>query len=1460
MSCFGVIGNSFCGHGSRLEKLVDLRKDISSLNIRIFSLKSLKIATKNFSEVLGRGGFGCVYHGILEDGTEIAVKNHSSSRRRDEFSSLIEIMSRVRHRNITQLIGCCIEQNSLITVHEFAENSSLDRFLFASEDGRSALNWGMRAAIAIGVARGLAYLHEEINPRIVHRNIKPQNILLDRNLAPKIADFELAQSFDDDASHCSDTIKGTLGYLDPEYYSSGQFTEKLDVYSFGVLLLEIISGDRNSLRKDDRQPCLVDRVWGLQESNMLLDIVDPALVDFPEDLLINFINTALFCLQAPANLRPSMSEVVLMLSGGYNFSGKEPRKPSWISSFSQRRDSLSHGEISISEVLEDREENIHGKVVETAPSFGEIFSVHKSGKEHEFTEAEGTSLKSDQLENVGEAGNVNREENIHGKVFETAPSVEELFSMPKFGMWHKFTEAEGMSLKNDQLENVGEEGDVVPLNLIELDSIFFEMESLTDHSNTEQQMPILTDQTSYFDKSMQSNIPTAAALRGPSDETMHPETMASSSVNMYISSTNEADGFSSLTKNKYQNQVLSPPKVNTKQSIECTVQDILAALKDVQVRKVGIYGKGGIGKTSVLKALTSHFKMKRLFDFVIWVTVSRYSCRKKIQDQILKHLTLQVDSNSEDEIAGAIFNHLKGRKFLLLLDDVWEMINLEEIGIPNIYQENGWRLVLTSRSLDMCLRMADRQFELKVLSRTEAWELFHCQAGEIIDHLEIQPYARAIVEKCGGLPLLIVVTGKALRMERNVEKWKLALEKLLVPGTVSIGEATNLQLKFSYDQLKASDMKSCFLYCALFPEDKLINVSELVECLVDERLLAGTMTTAFERGYVIVRHLVDASLLETTDDINIVKLHDVVRDMALSILSSEMEVSQLLVRSDFMLTQLPKLKRGMSPSRQKSALASESVEGFGASEILSPDVNEYMTLAHVGLKMPPLEEEWEHARMIFLTDNDLSSLPVRPNCPNLSVLFLQRNCKLRVIPASFFDLMPSLQVLNLSKTRIRCLPQSLSKLKCLQVLILRNSERLLVLPPEIGNLKFLEVLDLRGTKLIHLPDTVVGLVSLKHLQVSFYGSVIQSENARLPKNLISKGVISSLKLTELAIFVYPGDQRWASNAFDVTMDVSSLKLSTLAFHFPDLKHLEYFIHENPSWKLGSLSVYSFIVGPDVKRIVSQVSYDVELMCSQHDRCLRYVNGENIPDAIVQVLKQSTSLYLDHHLSICYLSDFGSTNTQALKFCIVRDCPRLKAIINDTELETSVFPYLEHLGIYHLWNLNRIWVGQLPTGSFSQLRYLSLHACPQLTFLFSCSMIDVFFNLEELVVEDCPSLKDVVTEHEAFTGDNYSVSVKESVDNPQMVTPGVIVLHKLQILKLHYLPELTGIWKGPWPSLKSISFYNCPNLKNLHMDSFVEASIEEIMAEVAWWDALEWEDISLAGRLRSIVTEISDGGL
>uniref|UniRef100_A0A0A9D7S2 Protein kinase domain-containing protein n=1 Tax=Arundo donax TaxID=35708 RepID=A0A0A9D7S2_ARUDO len=288
-------------------------------NVQVFSLNELKAATRNFHMMncIGRGGFGTVYKGNLKDGTQIAIKKLSAESKQgtNEFLTEINVVSNIRHPNLVKLIGCCVEGNNRILVYEYAENNSLANALLGPKNKCIPLDWQKRAAICIGTASGLAFLHEEAQPRIVHRDIKASNILLDKKLLPKIGDFGLAKLFPDTVTHISTRVAGTMGYLAPEYALLGQLTKKADIFSFGVLLLEVISGQSSSKSTWGRDMhVLVEWTWKLREEGRLLEIVDPELEGYPEEQVLHFIKMALLCTQATSQQRPSMKQVVQMLS------------------------------------------------------------------------------------------------------------------------------------------------------------------------------------------------------------------------------------------------------------------------------------------------------------------------------------------------------------------------------------------------------------------------------------------------------------------------------------------------------------------------------------------------------------------------------------------------------------------------------------------------------------------------------------------------------------------------------------------------------------------------------------------------------------------------------------------------------------------------------------------------------------------------------------------------------------------------------------------------------------------------------------------------------------------------------------------------------------------------------------------------------------------------------------------
>ncbi|KAL6843150.1 hypothetical protein ACP4OV_026863 [Aristida adscensionis] len=298
----------------------------------VFSNAELKLATDNFSpqNILGEGGYGPVYKGKLPDGRVIAVKQLSQTSRqgKSQFVTEVATISAVQHRNLVKLYGCCIDSNTPLLVYEFLENGSLDLVLFGKSS--LSLDWPTRFEIIIGVARGLTYLHEESSVRIVHRDIKASNVLLDADLTPKISDFGLAKLYDENKTHVSTKIAGTFGYLSPEYAMRGHLTEKADVFAFGVVALETVAGRSNTDNSlEENKIYLFEWAWELYEKNQALGIVDPGIKEFDGEEAFRVIRVALLCTQGSPHQRPPMSRAVAMLTGDAEMT-EVLTKPSYI--------------------------------------------------------------------------------------------------------------------------------------------------------------------------------------------------------------------------------------------------------------------------------------------------------------------------------------------------------------------------------------------------------------------------------------------------------------------------------------------------------------------------------------------------------------------------------------------------------------------------------------------------------------------------------------------------------------------------------------------------------------------------------------------------------------------------------------------------------------------------------------------------------------------------------------------------------------------------------------------------------------------------------------------------------------------------------------------------------------------------------------------------------------------------
>ncbi|KAL4309872.1 hypothetical protein GQ457_01G047680 [Hibiscus cannabinus] len=490
-------------------------------------------------------------------------------------------------------------------------------------------------------------------------------------------------------------------------------------------------------------------------------------------------------------------------------------------------------------------------------------------------------------------------------------------------------------------------------------------------------------------------------------------------------------------------------------------EEIWQCLMQEEVSMIGVWGMGGVGKTTIMKHIHNDLLKETSFNKVIWITISKEFNVIKLQDNIASVLNSKEDlAREEDKVKrAAILSEMlkKTGKYVLILDDVWDKFSSEEVGIPELSSSNGCKMVLTTRSKQVCNRMGCKDIPVALLSEEEALILFLNKVGPNIVHSQsLMPTLRLIVNECARLPLTVVVVAGTLKGEDDPRTWKVALKELKDRiGMVEGAEAEVIErLKFSFDHLKDEKVKRCFLHCALYPEDFEIKKDELIECWMDEGFIdeMDTRQDMKDKGHVILKRLEDNCLLENVIDVfnrPYVKMHDAVREMALYI-------------------------TGMNPR--------------------------YMIRAGMQLDKLPKEEEWRaDIEKVSLMENSISEIPEDmspPNCQLLATLLLQKN-PIETIPNAFFANMPHLSVVNLSWTYIESLPDSISELKNLTALLLHGCIGLRQLPC-LSKLQRLKKLDLYHTAIEEVPQGMDMLVDLRFLD-------LEDTNLKdIPAGLVSK--------------------------------------------------------------------------------------------------------------------------------------------------------------------------------------------------------------------------------------------------------------------------------------------------------------------------------------------------------------------
>ncbi|KAG5525750.1 hypothetical protein RHGRI_032140 [Rhododendron griersonianum] len=808
-------------------------------------------------------------------------------------------------------------------------------------------------------------------------------------------------------------------------------------------------------------------------------------------------------------------------------------------------------------------------------------------------------------------------------------------------------------------------------------------------------------------------------------------------------------------------------------AIKSAIRQVSVYVKAESFLKIGISGSGG---EEVARAVMDIAKMRQNYSVVLRISVCGHDRDKEVRQKIAEqiHVLQQID-----HIFSLSLDQLLPHNFFLLVECLDRQMDLHDLRLPH----HGI-LVLMTLSQEV-YKIMDVDLEVRMEDHLLPWDLFCENVGRslVYSSSALQQMAIQLVKECHCHLLAIILLARALKDVTNISVWELALQKLSSHSS-AMEEGSSQVMKHVLElvwEQKDLTTKYCIQYCISRWKqgwDGYSPVSEWISSYLVE-------TKAEGKG--ILKDLISSFLLENA------RYHVFMR--------KETKV----VLNEYFTSYLPSLsiRRG----------------GFGLTK--APTVEKY-------------------TKVIELHDNELSELPENPKWPALRKLWLQNNYNLIEVPELFFEDMPLLVCLDLSHTGIKSLPPSISRLVSLQRFYLRGCELLNELPPQIGALRKLEVFDLEGTEIMYLPREISELISLRCFKLSLCRHAnYQGETKQTASNAIPTEVLSLFpQLKELSIDVTQDGEWWdddvnpASEWWDTELKAilnalsSSNKLKILSLYLPSFELLQEIMFQD-------LIDFRFIVGHRPQRIIYRLPNALEERFNRCEKkfkkCFKYINGEGMPNGIIGALKHASVLFLDRHWTVKVLSEFGHENLANLECCLLVECNELQTIVDgDYEClsggdKKPIFEGLRHLSIYYMKNLESIWQGSIPEDSLFNLRSLTLHTCPNLTTIFMPDMLGNLFWLEELIVEDCPKIRNIVTQEDANVQSGH-------------------FLRYLKKIALLDLPQLVTI-SGPLclgEEVDSLFVYSCPMLKSLDTAETYPKYCK-IVGEKEWWDSLKWHD-------------------
>ncbi|GLT31104.1 hypothetical protein SLA2020_058660 [Shorea laevis] len=719
-----------------------------------------------------------------------------------------------------------------------------------------------------------------------------------------------------------------------------------------------------------------------------------------------------------------------------------------------------------------------------------------------------------------------------------------------------------------------------------------------------------------------------------------------------------------------------------------------------EVRKIGVCGIGGVGKTTIMKHINDELVREAKFDKVIWVIVSYPLDVIKLQDNIAHAIAgddrQRLPGGEDKERRAAELKSVMGRvRHVLILDDVWEVFSLIDMGIPEPTIQNGSKIVITSRSIDVCQNMDCEIVKVEPLSFQESFNLFLDKVGQhVLQIPSLEGILKLIVEECGGLPLAIVVIAESMKGEDNIEVWNNAPIELQkrVKSVTGSDQKIFKRLRFSYDRLNNFEIQSYFLYCSLFPEDYPFEREGLVEGWIDEGLIdvLPSRKAAYDRGHAFLNRLVKKCLLEKTVDwrgVDVFKMHDVVRDMAIKSIGPE----------------------------------------FG-----------YMV--KIGMKLTKLPDEcgWgNYLKKVSLAGNNISKIPLglSPKCPTLSSLILSNNHNLSEISESFFEGMPELKVLDLFETGIEVLPNTISNLEKLSSMRLRQCEMLRYLP-SLAKLTTLKKLDLNSSGIEVVPQGMEKLISLEYLDLSYCDNLEE----------IPMGMLSNLSNLQY-LLVYKDLKIKGEEVARLS------KLEKFEGAFNEIQGYNYFAKSQDfqiltDYYIGvGLTDYNIGVAPQVDvGLTGQKKSVININnCDLGEECM--VLPDNLQNLQIKSCRNMRS-----NLNKAALLEKATE----LRSCDIRDCEDIKCVV---DLNSSSYPVLDKLEELYLCRLPKLSVlvrvkgVATPLHVFSNLKMLLIIECSRMGKLLPLELLQVFQNLEQIYVYGCEQMEEIIASSDSDASSN-----------------------------------------------------------------------------------------------------------